>query len=145
MKTVCHLALLALLLSGGIAWAAQHGARRKPAMTPRTAAREAATVAAARALFEDSNSVHARSLLRDGAQQLNAVTSPEALFVEMEAASLQGDSEAAMEAAVRLCEASDASGINAEINDARVPIAAARILDSAANNRRTHVCHHIHA
>ncbi len=78
---------------------------------------------AAKALFVDSNLSQAR---HDAAAALDAhPTNLEALFVTMEAAALQADTAAELDAAVRLCEL--------QVRDPRVDIAAARVLDLAAN------------
>ena len=80
----------------------------------------------ARALFMDSNPSRARLLaaraLRRDRQD------GEALFVQMEAAGMEGDDANMLDAAIRLCEL----GANAQ-GDPRVELAVARVRESAAN------------
>ncbi len=89
------------------------------------AAKSTVADAAATALFVNSNLDSARGLaataLRSNARDADA------LFVDMEAAALEADTGGELEAALRLCEATQGS------NDPRASVAAARILDLAGN------------
>ena len=81
---------------------------------------------AANALFVKSDLARARllaarALRRDGRDA-------EALFVQMEAAAMQADQAAMLEAALRLCEVGESAK-----QDVRVQLAAARMRESAAN------------
>jgi tetratricopeptide (TPR) repeat protein len=82
--------------------------------------------AAAVALFVNSNPGSARTLassaLRRNPRDLDA------LFVEMEAAGLEADTAGELDAALHLCETG--------LNDPRVDIASARILDMAGNTQQ---------
>ena len=82
--------------------------------------------AARKALFEDSELDVARAEAQAALRQ--SPKNVEALFVEMEAAALEADTGAEIEAALRLCELR-----GARQRDARVMIAAARLLDLGAN------------
>lgn len=67
------------------------------------------------------------ALSAPSATRANRISRLDALFVEMEAASLQADTSTELDAALRLCE------LRGSDTDPRVSIAAARILDLAAN------------
>src|SRR5512146_511271 len=97
-----------------------------PAATPATtrASRSAASEAA-HALFVNSDLESARA--RSAAALLRNPADVEALFVEMEAAALEADTAAELEAALRLCESASARADN----DARVTIAAMRMVELA--------------
>ncbi len=80
---------------------------------------------ARQALFEKSDLDFARTLAQQQLKQRPGDV--EALFIEMEAAALQADSEAELDAALKLCE------MRVVERDPRADIAAARIVDLAAN------------
>ncbi len=115
--------LFVLVTLIGSAVAANISAHRA---TARTAA--AAAVAARQALFERSQLAAAREQAR-AALRVNR-RDVEALFIEMEAASLEADAPAAIDAALRLCELPGAAQF-----DDRVAIAAARLRDLAGNTQ----------
>lgn len=87
-----------------------------------------ASRAAARALFVHSDITRAR-LLANQALRQNRLDA-EALFVKMEAASMQADQPAMLDAAVRLCAVASAPQ-----QDVRVSLAAARLREAASNTR----------
>ena len=80
---------------------------------------------AARALFVDSNLGRARSL--SGRALQRDPRDAEALFVQMEVATMQADDMAALNSAVRLCE------LGRRPDDPRVGLAAVRVRELAAN------------
>lgn len=83
---------------------------------------------ASTALFVNSNPDSARALAENALRQ--NPRNMDALFAEMEAAALEADTAGELDAALRLCE----SGTNAD--DARISIAAARVLDLAGNTQQ---------
>jgi len=97
-------------------------ARKGNAMVPVSASMEQAR----KALFEDSQLDRARQLAQEQLQQDGGDV--EALFMEMEAAALQADSAAELNAALKMCESHGPGQ-----RDDRVGIAAARVLELAAN------------
>jgi hypothetical protein len=116
-RTFTTVALVLASVVGGFAEAPHNGAASQHLASPELARM------AAKALFVDSDLAQARHA---AATVLNAdLANLEALFVTMEAAALQADSGAELDAAVRLCER--------RIRDPRLEIAAARILDLAGN------------
>jgi tetratricopeptide (TPR) repeat protein len=83
---------------------------------------------AANALFVRSDLDRARTL---AAQALRRnPKDAEALFIRMEVAAMEVDAATMLDAAIRLCEAGEASP-----GDPRVPLAAARIREAAANTQ----------
>ncbi|MGZ4831386.1 MAG: hypothetical protein ACXVZQ_00570, partial [Terriglobales bacterium] len=83
---------------------------------------------ARKALFEDSQLDRARQRAQEELRQNPGDV--EGLFVEMEAAALEVDTTAELNAALKLCESRGAMQ-----RDPRVNIAAARVLDLAANTQ----------
>ncbi len=84
--------------------------------------------AAARALFVHSDLAQARVLSAEALRQNR--NDAEALFVKMEAAGMQGELGALLDAAIRLCET---AGVRRQ--DARIQLAASRVREAAANTR----------
>jgi tetratricopeptide (TPR) repeat protein len=129
---VCVLSL-ASLLTAPVALA------QNPAPVPRRAPMDPVATKAAQALealFARSDLDAARAAARDTLQLIHrsrlrrrstSQAESDALFVEMEAASLQADTRAELEAALRLCE------LHTSSDDARISVATSRILDLAAN------------
>ena len=130
MRTI-RFAVAVMLLAPLWAWGEPHHGTVKVSKSERRgvvsdAAIEEALGGARRALFEDSNLDAAR-------KQAEAVlrsrpAEPEALFIVMEAAALEADTSAELEAALRLCESAAA-----QQQDPRASIAAARLLELAGN------------
>lgn len=123
-------ALALFLACAALSGFAESAPKQHATVHPPSAKRlPAATLAnhAARALFEKSDLEQARTLAESAlhARRPGANAIGEALFVNMEAAALRGDTAAELDSALRLCESQPA--------DARANIAAARILDLAAN------------
>ncbi len=92
-------------------------------------------VDAARASAHDALQFFARSKFR---RESATAAEFDALFVEMEAASIQADTPAELDAALRLCELRAAPANSSSTSpsapvDARVGVAASRIVDLAAN------------
>jgi tetratricopeptide (TPR) repeat protein len=124
--------LLVAVIAGSLASAQTRPARKNESQTIAHRVSEL-TAQAVEALFVRSDLVGARRLANEALRLSAASTRPrnttlDTLFVEMEAAALQADEPAELDAAVRLCEIHGADA------DPRVMIAAARILDLAENN-----------
>ncbi len=119
-----HLLALLLTFSASL-YAADVPARRA---TPRAQAEiiSPLTIEARKALFEDSHLDHARHLAQEDLRSNPGDI--EALFIEMEAAALEADTAAELNAAMKLCELRPSKQ-----EDARITIAASRVLELAAN------------
>src|SRR5690349_2420281 len=123
MKPIAALVIFAsLALAAGAADASKPANRTAPQQPVISPTRSAALIA----LFEKSDPDTARRLAKEA--QVGRPDDVEALFVEMEAAALEADTSAELEAALRLCELRGAVQL-----DPRVTIAGARVANMAAN------------
>ncbi|MFB3915872.1 MAG: DUF3857 domain-containing protein [Terriglobales bacterium] len=119
---------LACAVVPGVASAAKQTRSASHAGAAKAQSAAALANQAARALFEKSDLDGARALADAAlhARKPGEEAILEALFVKMEAGALQVDTAAELDSALRLCE------LRAN-TDARVTVAAARVLDRAAN------------
>ena len=125
-----HLSVAGVLLVAFAASAA-FPSKSKPVARPGTlhsSARNNPTDEAAHALFLRSDVEQARALAAQALRRDHADV--RALFVAMEADALAADTRPLLDAALRLCETRRA---DVRVNDDRVNIAAARVLEQAAN------------